>query len=109
MYGKQITNFVEILEKNSNPFDESFDKDNLYNIATTKAVPENVADFLLNIEENGNKVVELRMQLDLFGPLLGISMTNKVDIEIVLGFSPTPVPTSLCHLDGTSAKQIKHN
>ncbi|GFW82708.1 uncharacterized protein TNCV_3492801 [Trichonephila clavipes] len=97
----------------------------LYNIATAKPVPENVANFLLNIEKNGedllkqfitecaedqnrfdkpiknqvlnfagaskqkkitlgNKVIELRMQRDLFGRLLGISMTNKVDIEKVL-------------------------
>ncbi|GFS70309.1 uncharacterized protein TNCV_2012251 [Trichonephila clavipes] len=97
-------------------------KYSLYNIATAKPVPENVANFLLNIEKNGedlrkqfitecaedqdrfykpikkikclillvlqrrkvtlsNTVIELRMQRDLFGRLLGISMTNKVDIE----------------------------
>lgn len=48
----------------------------------------------------GNKIVELRMQRDLFGRLLGISMTNKVDIEKVLGFPLTPLPTSMCHADG---------
>ncbi|GFV03418.1 uncharacterized protein TNCV_596261 [Trichonephila clavipes] len=38
---------------NINPLDESLDKDSLYNIATAKPVPENVANFLLNIEKNG--------------------------------------------------------
>ncbi|GFV11585.1 uncharacterized protein TNCV_975751 [Trichonephila clavipes] len=35
------------------------DKDSLYNIATAKPVPENVANFLLNIEKNGE---DLRKQ-----------------------------------------------
>lgn len=120
IYGKQIADFVEILQKNCNPFDPNLDKENLYNIATSKPVSPEIADFLLNIEENGedlrnqfinecikdesrferpikknrvfnfadapkkkkltlgNKVVELRMQRDLFGRMLGISLTHKV-------------------------------
>ncbi|GFX48529.1 uncharacterized protein TNCV_584281 [Trichonephila clavipes] len=53
IYGKQLSDFNEIFENNINPFDESLDKDSLYNIATAKPVPENVANFLLNIEKNG--------------------------------------------------------
>ncbi|GFS88956.1 uncharacterized protein TNCV_5038021 [Trichonephila clavipes] len=57
IYGKQLSDFNEIFENNINPFDESLDKDSLYNITTiyiyTKSVPENVANFLLNIEKNG--------------------------------------------------------
>ncbi|GFT82888.1 uncharacterized protein TNCV_4434371 [Trichonephila clavipes] len=53
IYGKQLSDFNEIVETNINPFDESLDKDSLYNIATAKPVPENVANFLLNIEKNG--------------------------------------------------------
>ncbi|GFV95586.1 hypothetical protein TNCV_4575871 [Trichonephila clavipes] len=45
----------------------------------------------------GNKVIELRMQRDLFGRLIGISMTNKVDVEKVLGFPLMPIPTSMYH------------
>ncbi|GFS72484.1 uncharacterized protein TNCV_2116291 [Trichonephila clavipes] len=52
IYGKQLSDFNEIFEKNINPFDESLDKDSLYNIATAKPVPE-TANFLLNIEKNG--------------------------------------------------------
>ncbi|GFV57773.1 uncharacterized protein TNCV_1565811 [Trichonephila clavipes] len=59
IYDKQIANFIEIFEKNINPFDESLDEDSLNNIATAKPVPENVANFLLNIEKNGE---DLRKQ-----------------------------------------------
>ncbi|GFS49542.1 hypothetical protein TNCV_2968361 [Trichonephila clavipes] len=55
----------------------------------------------------GNKVIELRMQRDLFGRLLGISMTNKVDMEKVLGFPLTSIPTSMCHADGSICKTDK--
>ncbi|GFX95136.1 hypothetical protein TNCV_3605951 [Trichonephila clavipes] len=51
IYGKQLSDFNEIFENNINPFDESLNKDSLYNIATAKPVPENVANFLLNIEK----------------------------------------------------------
>ncbi|GFS75833.1 uncharacterized protein TNCV_4665091 [Trichonephila clavipes] len=56
IYGKQLPDFNEIFENNINPFDESLDKDSLYNIATAKPVPENVANFLLNIEKNGENL-----------------------------------------------------
>ncbi|GFU22616.1 hypothetical protein TNCV_1304921 [Trichonephila clavipes] len=59
IYGKQLSDFNEIFENDINPFDESLDKDSLYNIATAKLVPENVANFLLNIEKNGE---DLRKQ-----------------------------------------------
>ncbi|GFU43974.1 uncharacterized protein TNCV_1878521 [Trichonephila clavipes] len=47
------------------------------------------------------------MQRDLFGRLLGISMTNKVDIKKVLGFPLTLIPTSMCHADGSICKTDK--
>ncbi|GFW34024.1 uncharacterized protein TNCV_287081 [Trichonephila clavipes] len=59
IYGKQLSDFNEIFENNINPFDESLDKDSLYNIATAKPVPENVANIVLNIEKNGE---DLRKQ-----------------------------------------------
>ncbi|GFX20243.1 uncharacterized protein TNCV_1438021 [Trichonephila clavipes] len=59
IYGKQIADSIEIFENNINPFDESLDKDSLYNIATAKPVPENVANFWLNIEKNSE---DLRKQ-----------------------------------------------
>ncbi|GFT06875.1 uncharacterized protein TNCV_3112521 [Trichonephila clavipes] len=47
IYGKQLSDFNKIFENNINPFDESLDKDSLYNIATAKPVPENVAELFV--------------------------------------------------------------
>lgn len=47
------------------------------------------------------------MQRDLFGRMLGISLTHKVDIEKVLAFPLTPMPTSMCHPDGSICKTDK--
>lgn len=54
IYEQQVSNFVEIFEKNLNPFDPILGKNDLYNIATGKPVTSEVAGFLLNIEENGD-------------------------------------------------------
>lgn len=54
IYEQQVSNFVEIFEKNLNPFDPILEKNDLYNIATGKPVTSEVAGFLLNIEENGD-------------------------------------------------------
>lgn len=48
-----------------------------------------------------NKVQEVRMQHDLFGRMLGISMENSTDLENIFTFPITPMPPSLCHSDGT--------
>ncbi|GFW07207.1 hypothetical protein TNCV_3694011 [Trichonephila clavipes] len=47
------------------------------------------------------------MQRNLFGRLLGTSMTNKVDIEKVLGFPLTQIPSSMCHADSSICKTDK--
>ncbi|GFX06323.1 uncharacterized protein TNCV_505421 [Trichonephila clavipes] len=47
------------------------------------------------------------MQRDLFGRLLDIFMTNKVSIEKVLGLPLTPIPTLMCHVDGSICKTDK--
>lgn len=55
----------------------------------------------------GNKVQELRMQRDLFGRLLGVSIEQKIDLRKALSYPLTPVPMALCHLDGTIYKTDK--
>lgn len=47
------------------------------------------------------------MQRDLFGLLLAVSLEQQIDIEKVLSYPLTPVPLSLCHLDGTISKTDK--
>lgn len=55
----------------------------------------------------GGKVQEVRIQRDIFGRMLGISMDHKVDIAKILSFPVTPVPLSMCHFDGTICKTVK--
>lgn len=59
-----------------------------------------------NIEIAG-KVIEVKMQRDLFGKLLGIAMENSVDLDKVLSYPLTPVPLSFCHIDGGICKTNK--
>ncbi|GFS89856.1 uncharacterized protein TNCV_4839471 [Trichonephila clavipes] len=54
-----LSRVLSAYQNNINQFDESLDKDSLYNIATAKPVPENAVNFLLNIEKNGE---DLRKQ-----------------------------------------------
>ncbi|CAH0563075.1 unnamed protein product [Brassicogethes aeneus] len=55
----------------------------------------------------GAKVQEVRMQRDLFGRLLALSLKKKIDLAKVLTYPLTPMPMSLCHVDGTICKTDK--
>lgn len=48
-----------------------------------------------------NKVQEIKMQRDLFGRLLGLSLDYKVDMEKIFCYPVTPLPMSMCRLDGS--------
>ncbi|GFV74272.1 hypothetical protein TNCV_5127161 [Trichonephila clavipes] len=48
----------------------------------------------------GGKLLEVRVQKDLFGRKLGISIDYKVDMAKFFTYPITPVPLSLCHFDG---------
>lgn len=146
---EQIKNFTEIIKTNFNPFANDIDRHSLFNMSTGQAVPEEIENFLLNIEQNGNaqreqfieectqdkdrferaikknkilnfthalqkkkitvsgKVIEVRMQRDLFGQLLCISLNKTLNIEKVLSYPLMPVPLSMCHLDGSICKTDK--
>ncbi|CAH0562924.1 unnamed protein product [Brassicogethes aeneus] len=47
------------------------------------------------------------MQRDLFGRLLGLSLEQKINIEKVLTYPLTPVPLSLCYINGNICKTDK--
>lgn len=49
----------------------------------------------------GRAAMEVRMQRDLFGQLLQISLKKEIDVGKVLSYPLTPVPLTLCHLDVT--------
>lgn len=53
------------------------------------------------------KVQEVQGTRDLFGRLLVIGTTEKIDLEKVLEFPLTPVPLSLAHTDGSINKTDK--
>ncbi|KAJ8685331.1 hypothetical protein QAD02_021124 [Eretmocerus hayati] len=141
---------METIKQYTNPFAIASDrKDDLLNISSGRCAPDNVADYLLNVEKNGDKwrdnfiaecsesadkfestmktnkilnfkqcnvkkkitaqgkVHEIRMQRDCFGRLLAISQDNETDIEKCLCYPITPVPVSLCHMDGSILKTCK--
>jgi len=49
----------------------------------------------------------VRLQRDLFGRMLAISINENTDIEKILTYPLTPVPMSMCHLDGSIFKTDK--
>ncbi|KAK5650795.1 hypothetical protein RI129_001824 [Pyrocoelia pectoralis] len=53
------------------------------------------------------KVHEVKLQRDLFGRLLALSLDTNLNLEKVLCFPITPVPLSLCHIDGSMNKTTK--
>ena len=53
------------------------------------------------------KVKEVSCTRDLFGRLLCIATTKKVDLQHVLTYPLLEVPLSLCHIDGTKNKTDK--
>lgn len=56
---------------------------------------------------NYSTTKEIRMQRDLFGRIAFIALEHETDMQKVLSFPLTPVPTSLCHFDGTICKTTK--
>lgn len=53
------------------------------------------------------KMIEVRMQRDLFGKLLRISLEKTLNIDKVLTYPLIPIPLSFCHLEGTICKTDK--
>ncbi|CAF4952709.1 unnamed protein product [Pieris macdunnoughi] len=53
------------------------------------------------------KLIEVRMQRDLFAQLLLISLEQTLNIDKVLSYPLTPVPLAMCHADGIICKTDK--
>lgn len=51
----QLHSFIRNIRQNINPFATDLNKDCLFNISTRQAADEKITDFLLNIENNGDK------------------------------------------------------
>lgn len=52
-------------------------------------------------------ISEIKMERDLMGKLLLISLKDKLDIGIVLTYPLNPVLLVFCHLDGTKSRTNK--
>lgn len=52
---QQLENVLTYFNENINPFSSYLDKDRLFNISTGKAVADEVADFLLTAEKEGER------------------------------------------------------
>ena len=85
--------------KDSSRFEKPIPRRKVKNFATA-AVKSKVGG-------NDLKVVELQGTRDLFGRLLFLSTLEKIDLEKVFQYPLTPVPLSLCHLDGSLNKTDK--
>lgn len=55
---KTFNNILKTIKRNMNPFDENVDQNNLFNIVTGKALTEESANFLLEVNTLGNKYKE---------------------------------------------------
>ncbi|KAK5641777.1 hypothetical protein RI129_010324 [Pyrocoelia pectoralis] len=55
---ESINNLSTAINNRMNPFDESLDKDWLFNISTGKAAPREVSDYLLSVEKIGKEKKE---------------------------------------------------
>ena len=53
------------------------------------------------------KLVEVRMERDLFGSILFLALQRQIDMGEVLTYPLTPIPLSLCHIDGKMNKTPK--
>ncbi|XP_057662724.1 uncharacterized protein LOC130897822 isoform X2 [Diorhabda carinulata] len=89
-----------ITECNMNPdrFHKSLKKNPILTFASVKKK---------KVMKIGEKVHEVTLQRDLFGRLLGLSLVANLDLGKVLCFPITPVPLSLCHIDGSFNKTAK--
>lgn len=77
-----------------------------------KSLKQNVITNFSSMEKKkkvkvADKLVEVRLQRDLFGQLLVVALEKKIDIDKILTYPLTPIPFSLCHLDGSICKTEK--
>ncbi|KAL4113704.1 hypothetical protein QTP88_017283 [Uroleucon formosanum] len=91
--------FISNCAIDSSRFEKPIEKQKILNFSQ-----ENIKK---KIGTNVGKVQEIRMQRNLFGRMLGISLEKQIDVLETLKYPLTPIPTSMCHLDGTMYKTDK--
>ncbi|GBP29054.1 hypothetical protein EVAR_10870_1 [Eumeta japonica] len=91
--------FLSECSSTVNRFDKTIKKTPLHNFTSQIEKRKSV--------KVGGKTQEIKIQRDLFGRMLGISMTHELDVMKILSHPITPVPLALCHSDGTIYKTDK--
>lgn len=146
-----LMSIINTIKDTMNPFDDTIDKNNLFNISTGKAASAEVGEFLLTVKAIGNdqklnfitecstapgrfekaikrnkilnfasectskvvmskdkkKTVLLKMERDIFGRLLAISINKKINLEYCLTFPLAPMPPALFSCAGEMFKTAK--
>jgi len=85
--------FISNCAIDSNGFEKLVEKQKILNFSQ-----ENIKK---KIGTNFGKVQEIRIQKNLFGRMLGISLEKPIDVLETLKYPLTSIPTSMCYLDGT--------
>lgn len=110
---EEVSDFLLNVEKNDNLLKEKFitecaeSQDRFEQaIKLTKILNFASATAKKKVTIN-NKIQKVKLQRDLFGRMLAISMNDATDIQKILTYPLTPVPMTLCHLDGSIFKTVK--
>lgn len=82
--------FITECNRDSERFHKSLKKNPVHTFASLKKKKK---------MKIGEKVHEVKLQRDLFGRLLALSLDTNLNLEKALCFPITPVPLSLCHID----------
>lgn len=97
--GEELRNtFINECALDKDRFDRSLKMNNIMNFTSLQTKKK---------MKVAGKLLEVRLQRDLFGQLLVIALDQKIDIDKILTYPLTPVPLSLCHLDGSICKTEK--
>ena len=90
--------FIEECKSNPGRFEERIKKQKIHSFAKESS------NFKLT---NKNKIIEVKMEQDLFRSILFLPLQRKIDIGEMLKFPLTPVPLCLAHIDGSMQKTRK--
>ena len=93
-------NFINECFENPARFEERICREKLHTFAKEGAI---------TMRKQSNKEVQFKMERNMFAKILHIALERKVDMGELLKYPLTPIPLSLCHLDGTvrSTKKSK--
>ncbi|CAG9812927.1 unnamed protein product [Phaedon cochleariae] len=111
---KDVALFLTSIESTGNEMRTSMinacieDEDAFHNYTIKRVKINNFASVVKKRKIRiGGKVTEVKFQKDLFGRLLAISLKKKIDLTKVLTYPLTPVPLSMCQIEGIIHKTGK--